>query len=238
MPRLRLACSLLILAAALPATAAADTDWKRVSSVGERPGGGQPLDLGRDGDAVVGTWTVRSNGTFVSLETVRLTPTRADEVAGLVTFRPTSAANWDFMDATPISGAAGTAQVLFTGQLNTNLNAPSGTNLAPLLPTGDLGPLVTIVPRTPDMLAGLDTPAGLLWAGNSGSTLYTFKQGSIRPSRSPAASSRAAAATTRGSASTRPGTSGWRSTPTPPAPWASGWGGSTPRRARPCPARS
>ena len=81
------------------------------------------------------------------------------------------------MDATPISGAAGAAQVLFTGQLNTNLNAPSGTNIAPLLPTGDLGPLVTIVPRTPDMLAGLNTPAGLLWAANSGSTLYTFKQG-------------------------------------------------------------
>ena len=108
---------------------------------------------------------------------MRLAPTRADEVAGLVTFRPTSAANWDFMDATPISGAAGTAQVLFTGQLNTNLAAPSGTNIAPLLPTGDLGPLTNIVPRTPDMLAALNTPSGLLWAANSGSTLYTFKQG-------------------------------------------------------------
>ena len=178
MSRLRLACALALgLLGVLPAAAAADTDWKRVSSIGAQPGGGQPLELGRDGEAVIGTWNVMSNGTFVSLETVRLTPTRADEVAGLVTVRPASAANWDFLDATPISGPAGAAQVLFTGQLNTNLGPPSGTNIAPLLPSGDLGPAALQTGRSPDMLAAINTPSGLLWAGNSGSTLYTFKPG-------------------------------------------------------------
>ena len=159
MSRLRLACSLVILAAAaLPATAGADTDWKRVSSIAEQPGAARPLDLGRDGDAVVGTWVVRSNGNFSSLETVRLAPTRADEIAGLVTFRPPTIANWDFLDATPISGPAGGAQLLITGQLNLSSAAPSGTNIAPLLASGDIAPPTFVSSRTPDMLAALMTP--------------------------------------------------------------------------------
>ena len=177
MSRLRLACALLILAAALPATAAADTDWKRVSNPGQSPGGPSAPRAGsrrRRGRRRVGR-----GDRHAQVPGVRPLHAVARRRGGGPPHRPAAEPRELGLHERDAARGAGRRRA---GALHRPAEPehgpPSGTNLTPLLPTGDVGGMFTPTSsRTADMLQAILTPAGPLWAGSSGSTLYTFREG-------------------------------------------------------------